>query len=252
MKNKHGLRYKDREVNNVPQLLKYLEKDTRDNQFYWFRGQGDAKWKLLPYIARKKNIVKAEVSLIARFKQSATLLINPPPETEWHWLTIMQHHGVPTRLLDWTESPLVGLYFTVYEKPNKDGALWVLLPCALNKISNITHPYSRYIPHFGERNVNNYSPESVSSETTTSLKPIAIIGPRNTARMQSQLGVFTIIHRDSIAIEEIDTHSHVWRYIIPKKRKKTILAELTRIKIGKFQLFPEIQSIGDILREETI
>ena len=76
------------------------------------------------------------------------------------------------------------------------------------------------------------------------------MGARNTPRMQAQLGVFTIIHREAIAIEELDDRSHVWRYIIPKQSKKVIIEELSRIKVGKFQLFPEIESIGEILREE--
>jgi len=244
------LKHKDREIKSVTQLLEYLKKDAKENQFYWFRGQQDVSWKLVPYLGRKRNTVKAEASLIARFKQNAMLLINPRPTKGWEWLTIMQHHGVPTRLLDWTESPLVGLYFAVHGKPKKDGALWVLTPCVLNKISNITHAYPKYIPHFGEKIIEDYSPESVSSETTTSKKPIAIMGPRNTPRMQAQLGVFTIIHREAIAIEELDNPTHIWRYVIPKRSKKAIIEELSRIKIGKFQLFPEIQSIGDILREE--
>jgi len=249
---KQNLRFKDREVKSVPQLLKYLKKDTKKNQFYWYRGQENARWKLVPSLGRNRDVVMAEVSLIARFQQNATLLLNPRPTKGWDWLTIMQHYGVPTRLLDWTESPLVGLYFAVHEKPKSDGAFWVLMPCVLNKISNITHPYPKYIPHFGDKIIEDYSPESVSSETTTSKKPIAIMGPRNTPRMQAQLGVFTIIHREAIAIEELDTPHHIWRYIIPKRSKKTILEELSRIKVGKFQLFPEIQSIGEILREEII
>ena len=52
----------------------------------------------------------------------------------------MQHYGVPTRLLDWTENPLVGLYFAteqVDETETQDAALWMLRPSALNINANV-------------------------------------------------------------------------------------------------------------------
>ena len=44
-----------------------------------------------------------------------------------------RHHGLPSRLMDWMESPLVGLYFSVEKDSTQDGALWCLLPSSLNK-----------------------------------------------------------------------------------------------------------------------
>ena len=253
MKKNTKLRCEDKKINSVIDLIRYLKKDTPRAQPCWFRGQGNIKWKLLPYLAREGSLLKAEGSLIARFKQDATLLIDRHQEREWDWLTIMQHHGAPTRLLDWTESPLVALYFSVYEQFKSDGALWSMLPCVLNRINNITHEYQKYIPHFDDRNiVDNYTPSGVASEKTTSLKPMAVMGPRNTPRMQAQLGVFTVIHRDPIAIEDVGDGAHLWRYIVPRNSKDKIRDELKMIKIGKFQLFPELQRIGEILKDEII
>lgn len=60
--------------------------------------------------------------------------------------------------------------------------------------------------------------------------------------------MFTIDHRDKTPIENIEDKKHVWRYIIPNKYKKTIKEELQLIGVSKFQLFPELSSIGDSLK----
>jgi hypothetical protein len=172
------------------------------------------------------------------------------PQKEWEWLTIMQHHGTPTRLLDWTESPLVALYFAVSEMYKNDAAVWVLIPRILNKEANIKYSYKKHIPNFEDERLRSYMPTTVASEKITSMNPVAVIGPRNTPRMQAQLGVFTIMHREAIAIENIGQKKHIGRYIVPKKYKKEILNQLSQIKVGKFSLFPELQSIGEILRKD--
>lgn len=234
-------------IRSITDLIEYLKRDIPGQEPCWFRGHGNEKWKLVPCLARKKSWLSAEFDLIAKFKQNSALLISPLPETEWDWLTIMQHHGIPTRLLDWTESPLVGLYFAVCEKPRSDGALWALLPRKLNILSNITPDYEKYIPTFEDTYLNSYTPNAVKSEKTSRMKPVAVIGPRNTARMQSQQGTFTVIHRDNTPLEAIQG-DHVIKYIIPKENKRKLFKELSLVRIGKFQLFPELQSIGEILK----
>ena len=96
----------------------------------------------------------------------------------------------------------------------------------------------------------NYEPEILKSEKLSRLKPIAVIGPRNTPRMQAQLGVHTIIHRDPIAIELVGDGSHVKKILIPSAAKVNIKKELELMSYGQFQLFPELQTIGKILRDE--
>lgn len=239
------MRYTAKNILSISNLVQELKTDLGDYKGpVWYRGQADRKWRLLPRLSRlKKNI--DEMNLVRQFRQSATLLLDPRPQKTQEWLFIMQHHGVPTRLLDWTESALMATYFVVEKEPDKDGALWVLLPMELNKQAGIEE-----LPAFEEENILiKYLPEYINSTTTTRYVPIAISATRNTPRMQSQLSVFTISHKRRTPIEQLGDKQHVWRYFIPKGNKDRIRKELALLGIGKFQLFPELQTLGEIIGE---
>ena len=235
-------------VTDLAQIIDALSTELTNASIKWFRGHSHADWSLRPALVRRRKTLKAEPTLIARFRQSATLLLQPTPSTEWEWLTIMQHYGVPTRLLDWTGSPLAATYFAASAHPKRDGAIWVLDPVALNAMSNIIPRAPGYIPTFEDDELHSYTPSIVASEKVTRLKPIAVIGPRNTPRMQAQLGVFTLIHRDSTPVEDLPPKTHVCKLLLPAARKQHILQELAAVGIGRFQLFPELESLGAIIR----
>ena len=234
-------------ISSVSDLLSALEGHSPSSSF-WYRGQSNEDWGLLPSLARESDGLNREWDLIAKFKQNASLLLTPLPRNDWEWLTIMQHHRVPTRLLDWTESPLVALYFAVTPANDFDGALWILQPTMLNRVSNIYPDYDNYIPNFDEQLTESYSPSSLRAERVTKLEPIAIIGPRNTPRMQAQLGVFTVIHREATAVEEVGDGQHVRKFLIPFDAKKTLMKQLSSLSVNKFQLFPDLQSLGELLK----
>ena len=246
------MRHDDKVINSVAELINNLKNDISSYRDHiWFRGQAKKDWKLVPTLGRKKKFSpEKENYLIKRFRQNATRLVSYTHRSKWDWLLTMQHHGVPTRLLDWSENALVGLYFAVCEKPKDDGAFWILLPSLLNKNSNIEPKYSVDIPSFDDPILDNYSTSNLVSETTSHLDPIAVIVPRINPRIQAQLGVFTLMHRDPNPIEEVGSSDHIWRYIIPNSSKKEIMNELKILGINKFSLFPELSSIGEILKEE--
>lgn len=104
----------------------------------WWRGQSDASWPLIPTLYKSSVNSDLEGELIRNFKlKSLPFLGRNVPSRAIEWLFRMQHHGAPTRILDWSESPLVALYFCVanFERA-KEGAVWALHPWIINIITN--------------------------------------------------------------------------------------------------------------------
>lgn len=217
----------------------------------WFRGQGRADWKLTPGLAREDKL-DAELTIIKRFKQSAAPYLTYRPhaglEGEWEWIFLMQHHRAPTRLLDWTESPIVALYFAVQEDKHDDtaAAVWCIDPIALNKMAGHNRGFELDILAFGiDKSLDEYLPEKVNARVAKAL-PVAAIGPRNSPRMAAQAGTFTVIHAEAIAIEEVGDYSHVWRFVIPSDAKAQLREELKLIGISEHSLFPDLDRVAKL------
>ena len=240
-----------KEINNISELLKHLVEDLGEyDEDIWFRGQSDSTWKLSPGLFRF-SVGPSESTLLTKFKQSAAFLLDKSPKDDFDWLFLMQHYGVPTRLLDWTESPLTALYFAIEDNKfdKSESALWLLKPIELNKIAKITSDEKNFIPSFDDEYLKNYDVSNMKFKRNFALSPVATIATRNNPRIQAQLGVFTIHHLDKKPIEEFCLNNEIIKYIIPVDSKTNLRKELDLLSINKFSQFPEIASIGELLKK---
>jgi hypothetical protein len=244
----------DRTINSIAEFIEALRQDQDpDGAATWFRGHSKADWKLLPGLMRDPAIRISETTLLTRFKQSAAMLTSRQHNSSFDWMFSMQHYGVPTRLLDWSENPLVALFFSVEQRrefPKDDGAVWCLRPTALNRNAGIRDKTeAQYIPSFEGEELESYSTESVRQNARMELFPVATIATRNNPRIQAQMGTFTIHHHSKIAIEDVGDKSHVSKYVIPNASREIIFKELKLLGLTRFSLFPELESVGSMIRE---
>ncbi|MGQ3096253.1 MAG: FRG domain-containing protein [Roseateles sp.] len=114
------------QISSVAQLLELLNSLPNN---YLFRGHADADWELQSSLERvlgnewtSENARKFEDLSLERFKSKFHLYDkeNVQPTSKLAWLSLMQHYGIPTRLIDFTESPYVALYFALesYQYPS--------------------------------------------------------------------------------------------------------------------------------------
>jgi len=262
-------RFRDRPVQSVASLLRHLQGDERRlsadskaaGKVVWYRGLRSRAHELVPTFHVQRRDVSDEIHMMNLFKQNAhEFLEGQIPSSEWEWMFLMRHHGLPSRLLDWSENPLVGLYFATEpdrQIRNEDGALWCLLPAQLNRWSLAWPDDTFALPMFTEREAEYslgenetlriYLPRGVrqARSSAEARPPAAAISIRTSKRIQAQLGVFTIHHADRKPLEDSGDQSHIWRFIIPAAQKAAIQTELRRIGITRLTLFPELDSVAE-------
>lgn len=256
---------KEIKIKSINDLLSYVLENTND-ELLWFRGHSDKSWSLTPTIFRCKEYTKDyELQKIKLFKQNAASLIKPPfPTKPEEWLILMRQYHFSTRVLDWTESPLIALFFALSDlAKNKniidsendvDSALFMLKPYNLNidyykSTPNIDTDKS--LPTFDEnRNtLEKYLPTSLTFVKNMDPNIIAFSAPRFFQRLQSQLGVFTI-HSNNDLLDESKNEKYLTKFVIPKRYKSKIKKELNVLKINALTVYPELAHIYDGIDNE--
>lgn len=236
------------EISNIQEFVEAISNYRSANDTIWFRGHSKSDYKLVPGYYRG-NYQTSEETLMTWFKQSASLMVENVPRDEFDWMFLMQHYGVPTRLLDWTDSALVAMYFCCSSHEECDGAIWLLKPAIMNEKSSIKDDNdSGYLPSFQDDLLQPYQINQLKNTQRMKQKPIAVIANRNNVRLQAQLGNFTIHHNDKSPIEDLIHDEACQKLVVKADAKAKLRDNLETLGITKLQLFPELASVGEILR----
>lgn len=219
----------------------------------FFRGHAESSWPLLPTLlrhCRSKKLTKAaeirdiESSLYFEFRARARELHGQPLD-EWDVLFHMRHHGLATRLLDWTEVLGVAVYFALRDAtPNSTPCVWLLNPYALNETSwdirDLVAP--EYLPQ-GDYGFSDYLVDYSENAGFDWDEPVALYPLQKNARIHAQRGYFTIHGEDVRPLEEI-APTVTSRVELPRAAWNDAWRFLEDAGINEHLLFPDLDGLS--------
>lgn len=211
---------------------------SRGDEILFFRGHSVESWELLSGLGRVcvKNPENLErISYFDYVTRSGSLL--PEGNSCWNNIFSMQHHGLPTRLLDWTESFTVALYFALKEAEG-DCCVWMMDPFELNRLAINENTL------LGVSDLKaTYSECFLDGEKAMEGKVIAISPLRHHPRLFHQRGGFTI-HADLNTPLEQMFPTALTKFLIPKNAVEGAKEFLRLTGITEFSLFPDLDGLA--------
>jgi hypothetical protein len=227
-------------INTVQDYVNYIDSFINKNNIttdLLFRGQS-CDMPLIPRIGRlklkndSKDIKEVENNILEDFKRLSSHLPENKPTSKWDLIALAQHHGLPTRLLDWTYNALIALLFAVKDPPHKktdgsfyNGVVWVLNP----NVDDYISPSDDINP--------------LSNSITKIFKPNII-----SKRINAQSGIFTIhkIVKDDkfIPLKIISRFKNkLTKILISPKDFPSLRKQLQVLGINYFAAYPDIDGL---------
>lgn len=212
-----------------------------DSGQWIFRGVKDqVNHKLIPSVGRLKlgigDFPSYEKEILRKFKLGAKGKFKFEPKNDWEWLAAAQHHGVPTRLLDWTTSPLVAAFFATQPELNGNGEL---IPCCSNGAAIYAYEIREYIDTDVEGSPFDYGAG-------------IFYAPPLTDRIAGQSGLFTIQPNPQREYDYPNIENHIHRIVFDKKAATAIQRILYFLGIRQGRLFPDLDGLASDIKNEII
>lgn len=217
-------------VNTFYEFLDVVLKHDRG----YYRGVKNSAYTLLTKLGRadlttairlglNKDLRDFEKTVIDTFKRCARPFIDKTPNSDWEWLALMQHHGAPTRLLDWTANPLVALYFATEDIWRNRGQI------SDNDAAVYYYGVNRVV------NTQTHSDPFAIQETCV------FAPPHITPRVAAQQAYFTL---HPIPEQPFDT-KEITKIVFAKNVKSLCNDAIRRLGIERGNLFPGLDSIAE-------
>jgi len=223
-------------IGSLAELSKLIESEFQDDPSttVLYRGHGAMSFRLRPKVGRclpvtnsTKKVVNEKL-ILELFRRQSTDRLEVATADDWELLAVAQHHGLATRLLDWTRSPLVALYFSVRNEcesrdsdgqPRSEDAEILAWRCPKEDLS-------KRLPKKGPLQI---------KETMRYIPRIV------TSRLRAQSGAFTV-HSDPT--EDFMPEGKLVRVRIPFDKRKELKDSLFRHGVHEAVLFPDIDGLA--------
>ncbi len=218
-----------------------------------FRGLASARYDLRTGLARLKG-ASVERHLLRDFRKYAGAAA--PGDSIWNWLALAQHHGLPTRLLDWTYSPYVAMHFATNrpETFGLDGVIWCVDYARTN----------RYLPDalkevLDQEDVGVFTADMLErvASTLTALDRLApdlfvafLEPPSLDERIVNQFALFSMLSSPTARLDHWleDRPGLVRRIIVPSELKWEVRDKLDQANVTERVLFPGLDGLSLWLR----
>lgn len=232
-------------VSNVTELTALVENlFISSGSRWWFRGHQVATYRLLPKVRRGYGGEDERYLFYYFYPRASMRYPNCPLADDLAgWLALMQHYGLPTRLLDWTWSPLVAAFFATQDallESSQDACIWALHPIWLNESQGFKAIY----PPLNAKMVQPFLAPARYDEAEETNKVLAAMPIETDLRMLVQQGVFTV-HSSPEELDRLDGSDRWLRQIvIPMQCKSRIAKELDILGVRLADLFPDLPNLA--------
>ena len=246
-------------IDSVLHILGDLEKIESIDRFrnsFLYRGMPNASWKIVTSLKRNCKSKQKELEPIILRNFTKYAVIDDPliEKSVWRQMIVGRHHGLPTRLLDWSHSPLIGLHFATTEGnlsmiDKHDGILWRIDMEELHRI--LPEQYQAPLLRRGTFTMS----IELLSETTMSLEQydrdmgnramVILEPPSIDTRIINQYSYFSLVPSDMDDIESfLDSYTNkTVRYVINKKIKWQVRDMLDQLNISERIVYPGLDGL---------